>query len=367
MERLRSRLKVAAFWAIAVALCGVILFIGMEGMLRVLIHHTLAAEAGSPLVRSSVPGLNYRLASNSTTGNVQTDSHGLRVRAADPQPVRHRVLLVGDSIAYGMGVPYAKSLAPLLEADLTEGSGERTAVWNAGVPGYNTVQEAITLDDIGPVVRPDLVIVQFCMNDYLDAPTLAPNGILDATNAHQGSDTSVLSLAYRSRTLVFFRDKLRDLEQVRPEWFPVWAHYIHYVQNKPGWARAKAALVRMNQSAQRLNARLLVVIFPVEQQLRIGDRAAQNDLLAFTQAHEIKTLDLYDGFHAEWRSGLFVNYWARQNVVDKLHPNERGHALAAHEIAKAVLSQRDAYFGQPQHGAPAVEVNAAQSKLHGAT
>ena len=347
-----SRVKLAIFWGIGFALTGLIALVGMEVLLRVLIAHTFTAETEAPLTPSSIPGLGYRLAPNYSRAAMRTDANGLRARPPDLQPVEYRVLLIGDSISFGSGVPYEKSFGPLLEQQLTKKLEKNTAVWNAAVPGYNTVQESILLNQVGPSVKPNLVIVGFCMNDYLDPPHLTSGGTLDATKLDTESGFSLIALAYRSRVFVFLKEKSKELEQARPEWFPVWAHYIHYVQRKPGWQRAKLALLRIKETAGALNARLLVVVFPLEQQLRIGDRAPQDDLIRFATTNGIDVLDLYPVFREHWRDGLYVNYWAQVQVIDKLHPNERGHALAASAIASAILGEPHRYLTRRTSPAP---------------
>jgi hypothetical protein len=37
--------------------------------------------------------------------------------------------------------------------------------WNAAVPGYNTSHELAQLREVGPIFKPDLVIVGFFEND----------------------------------------------------------------------------------------------------------------------------------------------------------------------------------------------------------
>lgn len=337
--RTSGRLKVAMFRMLAVGLAGLVVCAGLEIMLRVTVNSSFTAQTDAPLVHSAVPGLHYQLAPNYAKAGVRTDELGIRWRPPDEHPVRHRVLLMGDSVAYGSGVAYEKTFAPVLESQLTRGLGDTTAVLNAAVPGYNTSQESILLEQLGPIVRPHVVLVQFCLNDYLDPPELTPGKTLDATRIDGESRMSLLGLAYRSRLLVFVKEKVKDLQKARPNWFPVWAHYIHSVHKKPGWRRAEDALVRIQGTATTLNAELLVVVFPVEQQLRIGDRSPQDDLVRFAHAHNIPVLDLYDSFRSRWQEGLYIDFWQQALQFDKLHLNERGHALAAGEIKARLLSE----------------------------
>lgn len=338
-----NRVKPVVFRLLSLAISGVVILVVMEIMLRITVNSSFTAQTDAPLVHSTVPGLGYQLAANYAKGGVRTDAHGLRWRPPDAAPPQFSVLVMGDSIAYGSGVSYEESFAPVLEAQLARRLGRRTAVWNAAVPGYNTGQESILLELKGPIVKPDLVLVQFCMNDYLDPPSLTPGGTLDATQIDGDSGVTLLGLLYRSRVFVFVKEKVKDLQKARPEWFPVWAHYIHTVHRKPGWQRAETALVKISQTAKTLDARLLVVVFPVEQQLRIGDRDPQDDLRRFTEAHQIPLLDLYDSFRAHWREGLYIDFWQQALQFDKLHLNRRGHALVADEIARRITKEPEVY------------------------
>ena len=338
-ERNHGRLKVLMFRMLGVFVSGTILCILLEVALRVMVNDSFTAQTDAPLVHSPVPGLGYQLAPNYSKGGVRTDARGLRWRPVDERPIRYSVLVIGDSIAYGSGVPYEQAFSTVLEVQLTRSLGAATAVWNAAVPGYNTSQQSIQLELKGPMVKPDLVIVQFCLNDYLDPPQLTPGGTLDATRIDGDTGFSLLGLAYRSRLFVFTKEKVKDLQKARPEWFPVWAHYIHSVQKKPGWRRAQTALVSIRETARKLNAQLLVVVFPVEQQLRIDDRTPQEDLIRFARAEHIAVLDLYDSFRVRWREGLYIDFWQQALQYDKLHLNERGHLLAADEIRARIMSE----------------------------
>lgn len=77
-----------------------------------------------------------------------------------------RILLLGDSVAFGHGSIYEHTYAYLLEQRLEAWRSDVDwQIWNAGVPGYNTSQEVAYLLRVGPAFRPDLVIVGFHPND----------------------------------------------------------------------------------------------------------------------------------------------------------------------------------------------------------
>lgn len=102
--------------------------------------------------------------------SVSTNSHGLREREmplVKPAGTR-RVLFIGDSVTFGPGVrddePFARQVEGLLRAG---GAGQIETV-NAGVVGYNTVQELGRLEDAGLAYQPDVVVLTFLVNDLLE-------------------------------------------------------------------------------------------------------------------------------------------------------------------------------------------------------
>jgi lysophospholipase L1-like esterase len=355
-----GKLKLAVMWMAMFVISGLFVSGAIEISLRVIVDRALreAPPTRFPLILSSIPGLGYQLAPDKSTGDILTDSHGFRVRPADKEPVRHNILLVGDSISYGMKVAYEKTFAPLLEASLTQALGEHTAVWNAAVPGYNTHQELLQMERMAPIVNPELVIVQFCLNDYDVQLRLNPAGWLELdyevqapqapSDAGFSAGSYLIGLARKSHALLFANQLRKEFQESHPEWFPRWAHYVHHIHTKPGWERAKAALLRMDEAAKKRNARLLIVVFPYEPQLRLPDREAQDDLVRFAQAHQLSMLDLYEVFRARWQEGLYIGKWGPTGPPDTMHLNERGHALASSEIARAIL-ERSEYYLHKKH------------------
>ena len=85
-----------------------------------------------------------------------------------------RVVVLGDSYTYGLGVRKEEAFPNALDARLASArfQGRRVEVVNAGVPGYNTFQERLLLEEKGLPLSPDLVAVSFFLNDAI--PWSAP-------------------------------------------------------------------------------------------------------------------------------------------------------------------------------------------------
>jgi len=77
-------------------------------------------------------------------------------------PGRRRVLVLGDSIAFGLRVDDAQTFAARL-------NDERTEVLNLAVQGFGPDQSLLRLEAEGLAWRPDLVVMAICLdNDFAD-------------------------------------------------------------------------------------------------------------------------------------------------------------------------------------------------------
>jgi len=84
-----------------------------------------------------------------------------------------RVLCVGDSVTFGLGVEEPQIFVSLLAQRLNEkvGGGRRVEVINAAVPGWDGKDELLYLRDEGMQLAPDLVLLVFIPNDIPDLTT----------------------------------------------------------------------------------------------------------------------------------------------------------------------------------------------------
>lgn len=94
--------------------------------------------------------------------HVAINSQGLRGREAtfEKSAAMRRVLVVGDSFAWGFGVEHAEIFATRLEAALSA-----TEVINGGMSGYSTDQALLWLRNEGMRYAPDVVVYVLSGND----------------------------------------------------------------------------------------------------------------------------------------------------------------------------------------------------------
>ncbi len=112
-----------------------------------------------PNARGRVRGIEY-----------ETNSLGLRDHEyAAPKPAGvFRILMLGDSFTEGWTLPLVGVVAKRLEQSLALRCPSQYEVINAGNASYSPILEYLLLKDIGPRLRPDLVLLSFDMTDVHD-------------------------------------------------------------------------------------------------------------------------------------------------------------------------------------------------------
>ena len=114
----------------------------------------------------------YRVANAEFRVEYRHNSFGFRDvehTPTKPQGV-FRILALGDSFTYGLGVSLEDSFLYRLEAELNSRSGDhpRIEIIKAGIPRYFPETERLLLEHYGVSYSPDLVLVGFVPNDVLD-------------------------------------------------------------------------------------------------------------------------------------------------------------------------------------------------------
>jgi len=257
-----------------------------------------------------------------------------------------RIVVMGDSVSFGYGVEEAEAYPQVLEELLSElVPDSRIEVVNLAVGGYNPYNEARLLEGVGQSYEPDLVLVQFCINDlndptvHFDAQTrIALSAIPDAAfpdpsqrrgSAHVPSrglrwcQTSKLCTTIQDLWLAMAAPEFDD--QARRD-----AVVAIEATDRPEWRWLEARYLEMAEVAKAGGASFAILAFPYQKQLaEPSPHPVQTQLAALGREHGWPVVDPLTAFqeaHNE-RTPLFIDWW---------HPTPAGHRLAAIAIARAL-------------------------------
>jgi hypothetical protein len=169
---------------VALVLLTAILVLGLaELVLRATVRRAAASASHRYLTADPVlhhrgrPGVSAIVAGTPSS----TNSLGLRDREyASPKPsATFRILMLGDSYTEGGGLQLEQTVAKRVETALgARGCGAYEVV-NAGTASYSPILEYLRLERLGPVLQPDLVVLNFDMTDVHDDVVRTATAVLD--------------------------------------------------------------------------------------------------------------------------------------------------------------------------------------------
>jgi lysophospholipase L1-like esterase len=255
---------------------------------------------------------------------VSINSHGLRDHEYSEQkpPDVYRILMLGDSTTLGWGVPLDQTVAKILERNLNRAGlpgRSRVEVLNAGVGNYGTVQEVEHYRTLDRVFHPDLVILEYFINDPEPVPVERSPGLLG-----------------RSYLLAFTisrYDSLLRLVGRRPPWYEYYARLYH--DGQPGLRAAEDALAELAALTRADGESLLAAILPELHQIAAGSyrfEREQQKIKDALAADGIPTVDLIEGLRGHGpESSLWVT------PADP-HPNGKANALIAAQVETWILA-----------------------------
>jgi len=259
--------------------------------------------------KSTIEGIGYEHRPHVRTyfmgTHIETNSHGMRdiEYSVKKPPGTYRIAVLGDSVAFGLGVNMTYVFTEVLESRLNERGGRKVEVLNFGVSGYSTKREVAQYDAKVRYFDPDLVIIAYSMND-----------IFHGTRENRGFDK---------------------------EYFPVWEHlylldYYSYIMSEladryvgipsiplAGRSQVKEDIELVDYYIKQ-EMPVLIVMFPHlkdlddyklnARRIKVINNARDRDIPL------VDLLELYRGLGPERLKRAPNDYY---------HPNELGHEIAA--------------------------------------
>lgn len=285
------------------------------------------------------PVLGYRV--NSALEGV--NSLGIRAPEIEvPKPPGvFRIVVLGDSVSWSKN-----GYVTMLRERLTERYGESIEVINASIPGYTTFQERMLLErDLIPT-QPDLVLVQYCMNDnhrFLHYVDRSGQWLVTKEAMHgfsTGGDNWLEWLTRHSATIRRIRFALAD--PVTPAPGPGFQapHNPHFgpAWTDEGWETAERQLRAMRDLARENGAAFAILMPPIRGQLEpawLEEDAdyvlePQRRMADLAERENIPLLDLHTPFFGAAPDTFFR---------DPVHFTQRAHRATNEEVLHFLRSE----------------------------
>ena len=180
--------------------------------------------------------------------DVAISSQGLRDREYTPAPPpgKTRIMMLGDSLAFGWGVPVEKTSSKQLEQMLIN-AGHDVEVINTGVGNYNTEMEVAYFLERGRKFQPHYVVLNYFINDAEPTPR-------DRSNF----------LSRHSPAYVFFASRVdMALRMVNTGEKKDWkTYYASLYEGDEGIGRVAAAIEKLAKYCREHNIRLYIANQP---------------------------------------------------------------------------------------------------------
>lgn len=264
---------------------------------------------------------------------VAINSQGLRDREYPLEKPEGmvRVLMLGDSLMFGWGAPVEGTTSKALERRLNPaGAPPQFEVINTGVGNTNTAMQVAYFVNKGYRFKPDVVLLNYFINDAEETPRKKENWLKDWSYA-----------------AVFIAGRLDILQRTyfgKADWQQYYRDL--YRPDAPGWRAAQQSIAELAAFCREKGIRLMVVHYPELHQLAdypFTDVTAQ--LAGIAEREKLPFLDLLPSVRAEEPTSLWV-------TPEDSHPNAKAAELFSQAIAEKLRTTYAELFGGAPSDAP---------------
>lgn len=247
--------------------------------------------------------------------DVDINSHGHRSKeiSINKPPGVTRIMMLGDSLTFGWGVPAEDTVSAQLE-NLFVKNDQQIEVINTGIGNTNAEMQISTFLDKGVLFSPDIVVLNFFINDAELTPRPTKNILMKYSAAYV-----FLSLRLGSVTRLFFGGKQ-------------WQEYYTdlYDDNFEGWKRTKISISKLAEYCQSKGIKLIIVSYPELHKLTpYPFEMVNNKLKNIAANNKLPFLDLLPSLQGEREENLWVS---KQDQ----HPNSLACKLIAPAIKETI-------------------------------
>ncbi|MFH1889034.1 MAG: hypothetical protein ABH806_02955 [Candidatus Omnitrophota bacterium] len=286
-----------------------------------------------PIYRRSLdPYLRYELVPGAKSANISINSDGFRgeeYSIAKPAGT-FRIIMLGDSETFSFMLRQNESLAAQLEEMLNKSPGSiKYEILNFGVEGYNILQELEMLKNKGLKYDPDLIILNYVLNDP------EPGEYYFNKNFFMRHSALVRYFSYRIKKAMIRRE--RKGLNINTE-----VDNYYYYHRPKYFLHVKEAMLEMAGICAAKNTKLVVVIFPVSSIMVKDFKEGYpywplHELVKSVNSPNIIFIDLIDEFN---RLGMTPQVVAINYQYDESHKNAFALKISSRYIYSLLKSSR---------------------------
>lgn len=266
---------------------------------------------------------------------VKTNSFGFRypeIKIKKPDNV-FRIMVLGDSIAFGWWVKARDTFSSVLERELNGKFATKGLIFeviNTGVPGYSTLQEKIFFEKEGYKFQADLVILAHCLNDL--HPTEDPFNSVE--------NKSVNPIIPKESLSVFFTFLKRCLSGwfKKEELKKISSGIIKKRNRKEFLKKTLGNWEAVRNCVLDKKSRLLIISFP--QPYNIRDKNPESFFNVLDGEIKKKGFSVinFANVFAKYKGRIFDLYYEKD--IFATHLSEKGHKIAGETILKYLTKRR---------------------------
>lgn len=260
----------------------------------------------------------------------KTNNFGYRDKFFLPTNEKKRIIIIGDSVTFGWNVKledtYHRKTQQLLKLD-----NHDVEIMSMGMIGYNTTQEYFLIKEKALLLKPDVIILQICLNDYKKALKVKVNkeGRFQLTKQHYYSipyltgKTGLSEFFMKNSFLFKFLNlKIHGIIKKKNKDFSSEDYFL------PGQEISIEYIKKIKKLTEDNGIKFLAVVFPV--------KTMHSHFLSFykrvcLELDKIKIpyLDLHPILKKERKEKIWV---------DRFHPSSIGHKIVSESLSNFIIT-----------------------------
>lgn len=245
-------------------------------------------------------------------------------------PGTRRVVFLGDSFTYGVGILLDDTYAKRTERGLAIARSEPWESVVLAVPGIDSEEERRIFEDEGLSYSPDLVVLGYVLNDAEDADAAEQRRAKEWTEAE--AEKHDPPLWRRSALLSLIVERLHATRENRAR---IRNHLDLYREGQRGFASARKSIDAMAALCRERGIPFVVVVFPLFAN-PLDDRypfvSIHEKVGAVVRSAGATLVDLLPYYR-----GMDWHLLVVEGEKDE-HPNELAHRIAAQALLAALES-----------------------------